>query len=83
MATTFEKHTKHVGETAAMKDHDRDLIHELSRRTDFLWRCDQFIANADGHEELQDFWRDVKKQELGNTDKMRKLIQKEIKQDCF
>lgn len=81
--TNLEKCCAHIGETAAMKDHDRDLVHELSKRLDFLWRCDQYIANAEGHDEAIDFWRDIKKQEQKNIDRLRSLIKGEIKQNCF
>ncbi len=48
---SLEKCCADIGETAAMKDHDRDLVHELSKRLDCLWRCDQYNADADGDEE--------------------------------
>lgn len=53
---------EHIGETCGSADHDRDLVHELSKRLDALWRYDQYIANADGHADLQEFWRGVKRQ---------------------
>lgn len=83
MTTTIEECTKCVGETAGMNNHDRDLVHELSRRLDCLWRCDQFIENAEGHEELVAFWKSVKNQEQDNIDRMRALVRKEIEADCF
>jgi len=84
MATsTTPAAVEHVGETAGMQDHDRDLVKELAKRLDTLWRCDQYIANARGHEPLVEFWRDIKKQEDQNIDRLRSLIRGEIKQDCF
>jgi hypothetical protein len=85
MPTTAEQQraVEHIGETAGMKDHDRDLINELSRRLDTLWRCDQYIANAEGHDELIEFWRSVKKQEQKDIDRMRELVRDEISKDCF
>ncbi len=43
MTLAAEKELKHLGETAGCQDHDHDLIHELSRRLDSLWRYDQSI----------------------------------------
>lgn len=83
MTLAAEEQLEHIGETAGCADHDRDLVHELSRRLDCLWRCDQFIANADGHPELQAFWRDIKSQEKENIKRMKGLMATEIKQDCF
>lgn len=74
---------EHIGDTAGMANHDRDLVHELSKRLDCLWRMDQYIANAKGHEELHGFWEDVKNQEQRNIERMRSLIRTEIQQDCF
>ncbi|HVU64198.1 MAG TPA: hypothetical protein VHC70_09490 [Phycisphaerales bacterium] len=86
MATTMTTEAKpyaHVGETRGMLDHDHDLIHYLSSRLDTLWRCDQCIANADGDPELQDFWRNIKKQETANVQKARDIIKKHVQKNCF
>jgi len=74
---------EHIGESAGIRDHDHDLVHELSKRLDALWRYDQRIANAEGREELQQFWRDLKKHEQKTVDKLKELIATEIKNDCF
>ena len=47
MALAAEKELKHIGETCGCADHDHDLIHDLSKRLDALWRYDQYVANAD------------------------------------
>ena len=67
MTLAAEKELEHIGETRGCEDHDYDLIHELSRRLEFLWRCDQYIANAEGKSDLQAFWRDIKHQEERNV----------------
>ncbi|RMH26565.1 MAG: hypothetical protein D6693_07085 [Planctomycetota bacterium] len=66
-----------------MADHDRDLVHELSNRVDFVWRVDQYIANAEGHGELAALWRDLKRQELATIERMRSLVKTEIEAGCF
>ena len=81
--TTAPPATEHIGETAGMRDHDRDLVNELSKRLDCLWRCDQYIANAEGHADLESFWHDVKRQEEQNIDRLRTLIRSEIEENCF
>lgn len=83
MAVTAEKSLEHIGATAGMKNHDRDLVHELSKRLDCLWRCDQYIANAEGHDDLVSFWREVKQQEEQNIDRIREMIRAEIDSNCF
>lgn len=83
MPLTAEPQMEHIGTTSGCADHDRDLLKDLGRRLDFLWHCDQFIANADGNAELQSLWRDLKKQESQNIKRMKELVAAEIEKNCF
>ena len=83
MTATTEKAFSHVGESRGTEDRDHDLIHELSRRLDCLWRYDQYIANADGKENLQKFWRDVKAQETKNIEQLKKFVTQHAESGCF
>lgn len=74
---------KKIGRTQGAADHDHDLIHELSKRLDALWRYDQYIENARGHEALSKFWIEAKSQEFKNVEKLKELVAKEIEQHCF
>ena len=83
MSMKADQEYAHLGETRGMEDHDHDLIHDLSRRLDCLWRYDQYIANADGHAELQAFWREVKSLEQTNIEQLKKLVRKHVQSNCF
>ena len=83
MSTTTEKEYQHIGETRGCADHDHDLVHELSRRLDGVWRYDQYIANADGQAALQKFWRAVKAQEQENIQQLKKLLVEHVQSNCF
>jgi hypothetical protein len=83
MSMTTEKEYAHLGESRGCEDHDHDLVHDLSRRLDCLWRYDQYIANADGKAELQKFWRNVKAQEQANIQQIKKLIAEHVHSNCF
>ena len=83
MTMTAERQYEQVGRTAGCADHDHDLVHELSKRLDALWRYDQFIANADGLPALQACWRDFKAQELECVARLKALIREEIQRGCF
>lgn len=85
MTLAAEKQMEHVGETQAIANHDHDLIHELSKRLDAVWRYDQYIANAQeaGKPHLEQFWKQVKQQDKGNVDQLRQMIREEIGSDCF
>lgn len=83
MPTTTETTYEHIGETRGCADHDHDVVHELSRRLDGVWRYDQYIANADGQADLQGFWRNVKTQEQENIQQLKKLLAEHVRGDCF
>ena len=83
MTLAAEKELEHIGETCGCVDHDHDLVHELSKRLDALWRYDQYIANADGKPGLQDLWRELKRQEITNINRVKQMIAEEIRQNCF
>jgi hypothetical protein len=83
MTLSAEMELRHIGETQGCADHDHDLIHDLSKRLDALWRYDQYIANADGKPALQALWRDLKQQEIDNIRRVKELIAEEVRQNCF
>lgn len=83
MSIYAEKELKHLGETAGCQDHDHDLVHELSRRLDMLWRYDQYIANADWREPIKGFWQEMKAQEMDNIRRLKEFLKEEINQNCF
>lgn len=83
MTTTTEQPVEHLGKSRAVANHDHDMIHELSKRIDAVWRFDQYIANAEEDEELQELWRDLKSQEQKNVKRLKQLVAKHIESDCF
>jgi hypothetical protein len=78
-----KKELAHIGETCGAADHDHDLIHDLSKRLDAVWRYDQYIANAESKPAIQDLWRDLKCQEIDNIKRVKQVIVEEIRQNCF
>ena len=83
MTLAAEKELEHIGETCGAADHDHDLIHDLSKRLDALWRYDQYVANADGKQDLQNMWRDLKRQEMANIKRVKQMLSEEVRQNCF
>ena len=83
MRIAAEREIAHIGETHGAADHDHDMIHELSKRLDALWRYDQYIANAEGDSELQELWRDLKRQEEKNVERLKGILAKHIEKGCF
>lgn len=72
-----------VGKTKAIRDHDHDMIHDLSQRLDAVWRYDQFIENADKFPDLKKFWQDSKKTELETIERLKELIRQHVRDDNF
>ncbi len=83
MSMTTDKEYEHLGETRGIEDHDHDLVHELSRRLDCLWRYDQYISNAGGRPELQEFWRTAKAQDQKSIQQLKTHIAAHVKGNCF
>lgn len=83
MRLAAERVMAHIGETQGAADHDHDVIHELSKRLDALWRMDQFIANAESDSDLQNFWRDLKNQEQQNVNRLKQFVAEHCAKGCF
>lgn len=83
MRFAAEKEMVHIGESQGAADHDHDMIHELSKRLDALWRMDQYIANAEGDINLQNFWRNLKQQEHQNVERLKQLVAEHCSKHCF
>ncbi|GAA4440206.1 hypothetical protein GCM10023155_44740 [Bremerella cremea] len=78
MPVNNERAFAHIGETKGCTNHDHDIIHELSRRLDALWRYDQYIVNANGLSEVEEFWIKVKAQEQRNIQTLKTLLAQQI-----
>jgi hypothetical protein len=72
-----------IGQTKGIRDHDHDMIHDLSKRLDAVWRYDQYIANADKFPDLQEFWKESKSQELQTIERLKELIREHVRQNNF
>jgi len=83
MSLVAERDLEHLGETRGMDNHDHDVIHGLSKRHDALWRYDQYIANADGYPELEKLWRDIKRQDQENVNRLKKILGEHAAKGCF
>jgi hypothetical protein len=84
MATlAAEKELQHIGKNAGAADHDHDMIHDLGKRLDALWRYDQYMANAKDDQELTRFWTEMKHQDEENVRRLKGIIKKHVQDDCF
>ena len=83
MSLAAEEQIEHIGESKGCADHDHDLIQELDKRLDSLWRYDQYIANSEGKPDLQSFWQGLKEQDQNNVKRLKALVADEIRDNCF
>lgn len=83
MRFAAEREFAHIGESQGAADHDYDMIHELSKRLDAVWRLDQYIANAEGQIDLQNFWHEVLEQEKRNVERLKALVKEHCAKGCF
>ncbi|HEY1786790.1 MAG TPA: hypothetical protein VGJ73_01475 [Verrucomicrobiae bacterium] len=83
MSMVAEREMEYIGKTKGAENHDHDMIHELSKRLDALWRYDQYIANAEDDSHLQEFWRELKEQERENVIRLKQFVAEHIEKDCF
>jgi hypothetical protein len=83
MSMVAEKQMEHIGRTKGARNHDHDMIHELSKRLDALWRYDQYMANAEDDEQLHAFWQKLKEQEQKNVDELKRFVAKHVQMNCF
>ena len=82
MTIAAEKQLEYIGETRGIADHDHDMIHELSKRFDAVWRFDRYIANARDPTDLKGFWNKLRKREQENVSQLKKLIAKHAAGGC-
>jgi len=83
MSIVAEREMQHIGESKGAENHDHDMIHELSKRLDALWRYDQYIANSEKDTRLQQFWTELKEQEQENVKRLKEFVAEHIEKDCF
>jgi hypothetical protein len=43
-----------------MKNHNHDLVHQLSELLDSIWRFDEYKKNAEGCAECQKLWEEMR-----------------------
>ncbi len=74
-----------LGSTKGIRNHDHDLIHELSVRLDAVWRYDQYIANAakENAPHVGDLWEDIKRQDLQTIERLKELIREHVRKNDF
>ncbi|MDD4930766.1 MAG: hypothetical protein PHG66_01255 [Candidatus Colwellbacteria bacterium] len=66
-----------------LKDHNHDLIHQLSETSDALWRMDDYINNAEGCDRCQSLWKSMKSDLEKHVSAISEEIEAHIKEEKF
>lgn len=66
-----------------MKNHNHDLVHEISELMDSIWRMDQYIQNAQGCEHCTSLWQGLKGSLSGNVDQLKQEIIRHVQENRF
>ena len=78
MSTVIDEMACPRGEVDVMPPHIVALIRERRRRLAAIPRHDRHIARAAGHLTLQDFWRNLKRQDVKDAQRLKNWIDREI-----
>ena len=78
MSTVFDERVCRRGEADVLPPHVVALIRERQRRLAAIPRYDRYIAQAAGHLTLQGFWRNLKRQDVEDAQRLKNWLDREI-----
>ena len=78
MSTVFDEMACRRGEADVLPPHIVTLIRERRRRLATIPRYDRYIAQAAGHLTLQGFWRNLKRQDVEDAQRLKNWLDREI-----
>ena len=78
MLTLFDEEVRRRGEADVLPPHVVALIRERQRRLAAISRYDRYIAQAAGHLTLQGFWRNLKRQDVEDAQRLKNWLDREI-----
>jgi hypothetical protein len=82
MSSISAAETRQRGVANVLPPHVVALIRERQRRIAAISRYDRYIAQAAGHLTLQGFWRNLKRQDMEDAQRLKEWIDGEIR-DCM
>jgi hypothetical protein len=81
MSAIIRNETRRSGAADVLPPHLMALIRERQRRLAALQRYDRYIARAAGHLTLQGFWRNLKRQDEDDIQRLKNWFDHEVTQD--
>jgi hypothetical protein len=78
MSTIVDKKACRRSGADVLPPHVLALIRERQRRLSAIPRYDRYIAQAAGHLTLQGLWRDIKRQDVEDAQRLKNWLDREI-----
>ncbi len=66
-----------------MKNHNHDLIHQLSENADSIWRYDEYIKNAEGCQYCASMWSKLKEMDMEAEKMLIEEIRRHVSENRF
>lgn len=83
MSSTIRDEARRRGTAEILSPHVIALIRERQRRIAALPRYDRYIAQAAGCLTLQGFWRNLKRQDEDDIQRLKNWLDQEATSDCL
>jgi hypothetical protein len=81
MSTIANSKVSLRGDADVLPPHILALIRERRRRLAAIPRYDRYVAQAAGHLILQGFWRNLKRQDVDDAQRLKNWLDREIADD--
>jgi hypothetical protein len=78
MSSLLSRAACQQSESDVLPPHVVALIRERQRRLAAIPRYDRYIAQAAGHLTLQGFWRNIKRQDVEDAQRLKNWLDREI-----
>lgn len=66
-----------------LKNHNHDLVHQLSETSDSIWRMEEYLKNAEGCDHCKSIWDEMKSDCERHAERLREEIARHVKENRF
>ena len=66
-----------------LKNHNHDLVHQLSETSDSIWRMKEYLENANGCDSCQALWNEIMNDCERHADLLKKEIARHVGENRF
>jgi len=66
-----------------LKDHNHDLVQQISESSDGVWRMEEYLKNSEGCERCQAMWIKIKDDFNSHVEMLRSEIEQHVKEGKF